>query len=388
MKIGRIVVCLALLVFVVTGAWAQEKAKAEPIKIGALFAVTGKAAWLGGPEKNTATMIVDGINAAGGIKGKKIELLVEDTESTEETAVKAAKKLIGQNVVAIIGPSTSGESMALRPICQENKIPLVSCAAAAAIIAPVTDGKLWVFKTPQMDSDCVVRIYEHMQKKGVTKIAIITVTDGFGKGGRDQLTKLAPKYGITIVADETYGPQDTDMNAQLTKIKATDAKAVVNWSIGPTQSLIPKNMQQLGLKIQLYQSHGFGNLKYVETAGSSAEGIIFPAGRLLVADLLQENHPQKKVLMAYKTAYEEKFKPETASTFGGHAYDAVHLIKKALDSGAAPTRDGIRDGLEKIQGFVGTAGVFNLSPTDHVGLNKEAFEMLVIKNGKFDILKD
>jgi len=359
---------------------------ADTMKVGALFSVTGKGSFLGEPEKNTAAMIAEEINAKGGINGKKIELLVEDTESSEATAVMAAQKLISRDqVVAIIGPSTSGETMAVLRICEEQKVPLVSCAAAAPIVQPVAERK-WIFKSPQMDSDCVVRIFEHMKTKGIDKVGIITITDGFGKSGRDQLLKLATEMEITVVADETYAPTDTDMTAQLTKIKASEAKAVVNWSIGPTQSLIPKNMKQLGMTIPLYQSHGFGNLKYVEAAGDSAEGIIFPAGRLLVADELPADHPQKKVLVDYKTAYEAKF-GGSVSTFGGHAYDALHLVAKAAVLGA-PTREGIRDGLEKIQGFVGTAGIFNMSDTDHLGLTKDAFEMLTVKNGKFVILKD
>jgi len=358
----------------------------EPIKIGALFAVTGGAAWLGEPEKNTALMIAEKINAEGGVLGRPIEVIIEDTESLEAPAVNAAKKLIKEeNVLAIIGPSTSGVSMAVIPICQEEQVPLISCAAAAGIVTPVEERK-WIFKTPQMDADCVVRIYEHMQNNGISKIGIITVTDGFGKGGRDQLKKLAPEMGIEIVADETYAPSDTDMVGQLTKIKAKDVQAIVNWSIGPTQSIVPKNIRQLGMTIPIYQSHGFGNIKYAEAAGEAAEGIIFPAGRLLAVDSLPEDHPQKQVLTEYRDAYEARYK-EAASTFGGHAYDALHLVVEAIKVGG-PTRQGIRDGLEKIQGFVGTAGTFNLSPTDHVGLTKDAFGILTVQDGKFVILED
>ena len=385
----NLVLWLILVCVLTTGTWAQEsaeKASGEPIKIGAIFAITGRAAWLGEPERNTAKMIAEEINAAGGVNGRPIELVIEDTEGIEATAVTAVRKLITRDkVVAIIGPSTSGVTMAVIPIMMENEVPLISCAAAAAIVQPVQERK-WIFKTPQMDADCVVRIYEHMKEKGISKIAIITGTTGFGKGGRDQLKGLSDEMGITIVADETYAPSDTDMTAQLTKIKASDVQAVVNWSIGPTQSIVPKNMRQLGMKIPLYQSHGFGNIKYAEAAGEAAEGIIFPAGRLLIAEKLPDTHPQKKLLVDYKGAYEEKY-GDQASTFGGHAYDALHLTVKAIEMGGA-TREGIRDSLEKIKGFVGTAGIFNMSPTDHVGLTKEAFAMLTVKDGKFVPLED
>jgi branched-chain amino acid transport system substrate-binding protein len=364
----------------------QGKAEGEPIKIGALFAVSGGAAWLGEPERNTAMMIVEEINAQGGIDGRPIELIVEDTEGDNTKAALATKKLISrEKVTAIVGPSRSGTTMAVVPIVQEAEVPLISCAAAAAIVEPVEERK-WVFKTPQMDSDAVIRIYEHMQSKGINKIAIITGTTGFGTAGREQLKKLAGQMGITIVADETYSPADTDMTAQLTKIKASDAQALVNWSIVPAQSIVPKNMHQLGMDIQLYQSHGFGNIKYAEAAGNAAEGIIFPAGPLLAVESLPADHPQKKVLTEYTQDYKERF-GESASTFGGHAYDAMHLVVRAIKKGGA-TREGIRKGLEQVDGYVGTAGIFNLSPTNHVGLDKHAFEMLTVKDGKFVLLKE
>lgn len=384
MKITRILTSICLVALIASVAWAQEGDK-EPIKIGAIFAISGRAAFLGEPERNTAVMLVDKINEEGGIDGRPIQLLIEDTEGVESVAVMAVKKLIGQDVVAIIGPSTSGVTMAVLPICNSAEVPLISCAAAAPIVEPVKDRK-WIFKTPQMDSDCVVRIFEHMKEKSIDKIAIITATTGFGQSGRGQLLNIAKDMDIDIVADETYGPADTDMTAQLTKIKASDAKAVVNWSIGPTQSIIPKNMKQLGMKIPLYQSHGFGNIEYAKAAGEAAEGIIFPAGRLIVADVLPEAHPQKELLTEYKKNYEERFKGE-ASTFGGHAYDALTLTVKAIEMGQ-PTREAIRDNMEKINGFVGTAGIFNMSPTDHVGLDKNAFEMITVKDGKFVLLQD
>jgi len=224
-----------------------------------------------------------------------------------------------------------------------------------------------------------------MQESGITKIAVMSGTTAFGAQGREQVQKLAPDYGITIVADETYGPQDTDMTAQLTKIRATEAQALINWSIVPAQVIVAKNMVQLGMDLPLYLSHGFGNIKYVEAAGGAAEGIMFPAGRLLVADMVPASHPQKEVLTRYKGLYEERFN-EPVSTFGGHAWDAMWLFVEALDEAGAD-RAGIRDALVKIKGFAGTGGVFNFSEEDHYGLTPEAFEMLVVKDGAFTILE-
>lgn len=356
----------------------------EPYKVGAIFAITGGASWLGEPERNTALMIAEQINLGGGINGHPLELIIEDTAGDETKAVNAVKKLIHRdNVLAIIGPSRSGTTMAVIPIVEKEGVPLISCAAAESIVSPV---KKWVFKTPQTDSDAVRRIYEYMNKKGISKIAIITGTTGFGDEGRKWLKRLAPEYGITIVADETYGPQDTDMTAQLTRIKATDAQALVNWSIVPAQAIVSKNMYQLGMKISLFQSHGFGNIKYVEAAGKAAEGIIFPAGRLLAVSTLPDDHPQKEVLVRYKWEYEMRF-GEEVSTFGGHAWDSLWLVIEALRE-VGPDKEAIRDYIENVKGFAGTGGVFNFSPEDHNGLTKEAFELLTVKEGKFVVLKE
>jgi len=381
---GILRVIVATVVLSVVGTGVVMAAENEPIKIGAIFAITGPASFLGEPERNTAMMIADEINADGGINGRPIELVIYDTEGDNTKAVLATRKLIQQDkVIAIIGPSRSGTTMAIIPTVQSARIPLVSCAAAVDIVRPV---KKWVFKTPQTDKDCVIRIFEHMKEKGISKIAIITGTTGFGDAGRKQLKSLAPAMGIEIVADETYGPRDTDMTAQLTKIKGTNAQALVNWSIVPAQSIVPKNMKQLNMDIQLYQSHGFGNVEYVKLAGEAAEGVICPAGALLAADSLPDSHPRKELLVQYKKNYESRF-GGNVSTFGGHAYDALWLVANAIKE-VGPDKAKIRDQLESTKNFKGTAGIFNFSPEDHCGLTKEAFSMLVVKDGKFTLLND
>lgn len=383
-KASSIIIILALVALMAVMSCAPKEK--ESYKIGAVFAITGGASWLGEPERNTVKMIEEEINAKGGINGHLLQLIIEDTVGDETKTVNAVNKLIEKDqVLAIIGPSRSGTTMAIAPTIEGAKIPLISCAAAEAIVTDPETGKerKWVFKTPQKDSHAVIRIYEHMKSKGITKVALITGTTGFGDQGRKQLKKYADDMGFTVVADETYGPQDTDMTVQLTKIKGTDAQAIVNWSIVPAQSIVPKNMRQLGMTIPLYQSHGFGNVKYAEAAGEAGEGLIFPAGRLLVAEKLPDDHPQKKLLVEYKTAYETKYN-EPVSTFGGHAYDALWIVIKALEK-AGPDKAKIRDEIENITGFVGTGGIFNFSPDDHTGLTKDAFEMLTVKNSKFDL---
>jgi len=360
----------------------QEEVK-EPIKIGAIFAVTGGASFLGAPESKTAQMLVDEVNAKGGIAGRKIELLIKDSGANPEKAISFTKQLIEEeNVFAIIGPSTSGESMKIKGICNEAKTILVSCAAAEVIVDPVTP---YIFKTPQKDSDAVRWIFGTMKELGITKIGVTASNSGFGQAGKGQLEKIAPEFGIEVVISETYDRAATDLTSVVTKIKGAGVEGVVNWSIVPAQSIIAKNMRQIGLDVPLFQSHGFGNIRYAKEAGEAGEGIIFPCGRLLVADVLPDGHPQKQVLVKYKKDYESKYNEEV-STFGGHAYDAIVLLFKAIEVSGGD-RVKARDALENIQGLVGTAGVFNMSATDHNGLDKTSFEMLTVKDGKFAVYK-
>jgi branched-chain amino acid transport system substrate-binding protein len=380
----KILAVLIMLGLVALSGFTAGQSEEGTIKIGAIFAVTGGASFLGAPEAKTAEMIVEEVNAAGGINGRKIELIIKDSAANPEKAISFAKQLIEEDqVVAIIGPSTSGETMQIKDLCETYKVPLVSAAAAEAIVDPVAS---YVFKTPQKDSYVAKWIFSTMNEMGIKKIGIVAANTGFGNAGKGQLEKYAPEFGIEVAIVETYDGAATDLTALLTKLKAKNVDAVVNWSIVPAQSIVPKNMKQLGMDIPLFQSHGFGNIKYVEAAGEAAEGIIFPAGRLLVAEKLPDGHSQKENLVAYKTAYEAKY-GEDVSTFGGHAYDAIMLVIEAAKKADNIDRDGIRDALESISGFPGTGGIFNFSASDHNGLGMDSLEMLTVKNGQFDFLK-
>ncbi len=370
------VFALALLCAVI---FAAPMFAADTIKIGALIAVTGPAANLGLPEARTLQMLVDDMNASGGLLGRKIELILKDTKANTENAVSFAKQLVEESqVIAIIGPTTSGESMAVKAYADQNEQILISCAAAETIVNPVAK---WVFKVAPMDSFVAQMIFSTMKKMGITRIGVMCSNSGFGQGGKGQLAKYAPGAGIQIVIAEDYDKDSTDLTSVLTKIKAQNVQAMVNWSTEPAQSIVLKNMKQLGFDVPIFQSHGFGNIAYVEAAGKAAEGTIFPCGRILVADALPADNPQKKALVGYRSAYMAKF-GEEPSTFGGHAWDSYSIIAAAVAK-VGTDRAKVRDYIEGVKGFIGISGVFTFSPTDHNGLTPDAMEMLTVKDGRF-----
>ncbi|MFP4071645.1 MAG: ABC transporter substrate-binding protein [Desulfovibrionales bacterium] len=358
----------------------SSQGQKEPVTIGAILAVTGPASFLGGPEARTLEMLAEKTNAEGGINGHPVRLVIKDSGGSPEKAISFAKQLIEeQQVFAIIGPSTSGETMKIKNIAEQGQTLLLSCAAAEVIVNPVAK---WVFKTPQKDSFAVRKIYTEMNNQNISKIAVVSGNTGFGQAGRQQLLDLAPDHNIEVVADEVYDKQATDLSAVVAKLMSNkDIQAVVNWSIVPAQSIIAKNMRQAGWDVPLFQSHGFGNIKYVEAAGAAAEGIIFPGSRILVAEKLSDDHPQKSLLVTYKNNYEAQYN-EPASAFGGYAYDAYVILAEGILR-AGNEREKVREAIESLEDFVATGGIFNFSPEDHNGLDMDSFEMLTVKDGEF-----
>ncbi len=357
----------------------------EPIKIGSFLSVTGGASFLGDPEKKTLELYVDKINADGGVLGRKLKLISYDSAGSAEKARTFAKRLIDEDKVdVIIGGSTTGETMAVIPLVEAAHIPFISLAGAVVITEPV---KKWVFKTPQTDRMACERTFVDMKALHLTKIALISGNGGFDKSMRAQCLDVAKNYGIQVIADETYGDKDTDMTAQLTKIKNTPGvQAVLNAGFGAPPAIVTKNYRQLGITVPLYQSFGVASKEYIKLSGGAAEGVRLAAGALLVADSLPKSDPQRAVLVAYKHEYESHYKSSVA-TFGGHAWDGLMLYVNAVKKAGTTDKAKVRDAIEATHGFVGIDGVFNMSPTDHMGLNLSAFRMLEIKNGDWTLVK-
>ena len=372
---------LVRIAFIISMAtsFALPALAAETVKLGAILAVTGPASFLGAPESKTLEMLVEEANAKGGINGRKVELIIKDTGADPQKAVSFAKQLIDEDkVFAIIGPSTSGETMQIKNIAEEGKTILLSCAAAEVIVNPVAK---WVFKVAPSDRYAVEMIYRQMKTMGISKIGVLSSNTGFGKAGKEQIEKYAAEHGIQILVSEVYDKSATDLTAEVTKLKAANVQAVLNWSIEPAQAIVLKNVRQIGMTVPIFQSHGFANIHYARTAGAAAEGVLFPASRLVIADVLQDSNPQKSVVLAYKKAYERTF-GEDVSTFGGHAYDAFMILLRSIKE-KGTDREKVRIAIENMKGFVGTAGMFNFSSADHNGLDISAFAMLTVRNGRF-----
>ncbi len=354
------------------------------IKVGAVLSVTGPASFLGDPEKKTLEIYVDAINAKGGVNGQKLQLIVYDDAGNPNNARTFATRLVEQDKIdAMVGGSTTGATLAMIPVFEDAKIPFISLAGAIQIIEPV---RKWVFKTPHTDTMACEKIFADLKHRNLTNVALISGTGGFGKSMSAECHKVAGKDGIKIVTEETYGPRDSDMTPQLTKIhNAAGVQAVVNPGFGQGPAIVTRNYAQLGIKLPFYQSHGVCSKDYVKLSGPAAEGVRLPCAALLIADKLPAGDPQKPVVVAYAHNYQEKT-GQPVSTFGGHAYDGLMILVQAMQRAKSADKAKVRDEIEKTKGYIGTGGIVNMSPTDHLGLNLSAFHMLEIKGGDWTLV--
>ncbi|MGB7398835.1 ABC transporter substrate-binding protein [Castellaniella sp.] len=377
-KTWRWMAGLALVSF---GLTAQA---ADPIKIGTVLSITGPAAFLGDPEAKTLQMYVEKINKEGGILNRQLELVSYDDSTDASKANSFTKRLIHDDQVdAIIGGTTTGATMSMVPLVQKAEIPFMSLAGAVVVIDPV---KKWVFKTPHTDRMAAEKVFEDMKKRGLTKIALMSETSGYGQSGKKESEHVAPQYGIEIVAQETYGPKDTDMTPQLTNIKNNpDVQAVLVFGLGQGPALVQRNYRQLGITFPIYESHGVCSDEFIKLAREAAEGTRLPCSALIVAEDLPDSDRQKSVVTSYADEYQKRWKTDV-SAFGGHAYDALMLYIDAVMRAGTTDTAKVLEALNSTKGVMGTGGEFNLSPTDHMGLDLTAFRLLEIKNGQWTLV--
>lgn len=355
-------------------------AEEGPIKIGAVLDITGVGANLGVPEQNTLNMLSEQLNEEGGINDREVELIIKDNQSTEDGAAKATTELIeNEQVDLIIGASRTGPSLAMRPLVETAQVPTISIAANAAIV----EGSEWVFKTAQNDVVVLERILDHAEAQGYKTVALARDATGFGEGIADLITELGADRGIELIATEAFEPSATDFTAQMTNLRGANPDFVIIWGITPSAGLAQAAYVQIGVGKPVYQSHGVANAAFFEAAGDAAEGVLAPMGRLLVADQLEEDDPQKEVIDQFIADYTEAF-GNPPSSFAGHAYDAWKIGVAAIEE-AGTDPEELRDAIEATSDFVGISGVFTMTPENHSGLEADALILAIAEGGRWNL---
>lgn len=375
-----ILTCLTLL--------ASPVFAEETIKLGGLFDLSGRASFIGTPSKLVAEMLVEKLNAEGGIDGKKIELITADTEGDPTKAANIATKFIHKDkVVALIGPTLTDTGMNVKRVASEGKTPIVMTVGGDPVITGGRFGSFeWIFKSPQRSETAVRRLFTYLQEKELTEIALLSADDGFGKDGLRWMEQLATEFGITMLIKESFGARDTDMTAQLTKAKNAAPKALVVWTTGPAGAIAAKNVAQLGIELPLFQCHGLPDPKYIELAGQAAEGNRMPATKLLVADELPDSDPQKALIQEFIRLYTEKGydKQFPINTHSGYAWDAIMLVVEGIkNAGTEP--QALRTAIEQTKNHIGLSGIYSLTPEDHNGLGVDSMVMVQVRDGKFTL---
>ncbi len=373
----HIAIMATMALALVVGA---QGARAD-IKLGAILSISGPAAFLGEPEKRTLEMLVDQVNASGGINGEKIKLTVYDDGADANKARTFAQRLIDDDgVVAIIGSTVSGASVAINAVAADAKIPVMTLGGAVQLAEPV---KPWMFKIGHTDRMACQKIFEDIKAKGGSKVGLIAGTDSFGNSMRTECIAQAKNYGITIVADERHGTQDSDMTPQLTNIRgAAGLDAVVHCGFGETATVLTRNYRQMGITQPLYESHGVASPGYIKLTGPATEGVKIPAPAVLVVDQIPADDPTKKVVTDYATQYKAKYN-EPASMFGGYAYDGFQLLTLAWKNGKTTDPAKTRDEIEKLGTYTGVTGVIRMKADDHLGLDLTAFKIVEVKGGEY-----
>ena len=371
------------------GMLAAAPAFAQTIKVGVTVSATGPAASLGIPERNTFALLPKTIG------GRPVEYIILDDASDTTTAVKNTRKLISEDKVdVIVGSTITPNSLAMIDIAAETETPMVSMAASSRIVEPVDAKRKWVFKTPQNDQQMAVVIISHMLANGVKTVGFIGFADAYGEGWWNEFNKIAGARGLNVVASERYQRTDTSVTGQVLKLVSARPDAVLIAGSGTPAALPQKALKERNYGGKIYQTHGVANNDFLRVCGKDCEGTLLPAGPVLVADQLPNDHPVKKTALAYVQAYEAVHGKGSVSTFGAHAWDAGALLNAAIPTalkraqpGTKEFRAALRDALEGVKNAAGAHGIFNMTPTDHLGLDQRAAVMVQITDGTWKLVK-
>jgi branched-chain amino acid transport system substrate-binding protein len=367
------------------GLLAMAAAAGAQVKVGVTVSATGPAASLGIPERNTVAM------CPRTVAGKTVEYIVLDDASDTTTAVQNTRKLIGESKVdAIIGSTTTPNSLAMLDVFADAETPTISLASSVRIIEPMDAKRTWSFKTPQTDVMMAGAILEHAAAAGVKSLGYVGFSDALGEAFFAEVEKAAAARSIPLVASERYAPKDTSVVGQALKLIAAKPDAIVVGASGTPAALPATTLIDRGYKGRLYFNHGVANNDFLRVGGKDVEGAYVPASPVIVASQLPDSHPAKQQAVQYTKLYEAAHGPGSVSAFGSYTWDACLELAAAIPAalaagqpGSAEFRRALRNALEATHNLDVTNGVVNMSKTDHLGLDSRARVMVRIQGGKW-----
>lgn len=359
---------------------------ADPLKIGVVTTSTGPGSYLGEAEEKTIKLMVEMLNKQGGVLGRSIELIHYDDGTNADRARTLMQRLVTEDQVSlVIGSSTTPNTLSMADVATRSKIPLISMAGAKVLTEPL---KPWLFVIPENDVMALGVMFDHLAKHKLTNVALLSSTSGFGRAAREVALELSNKRGdVKIVADETYAAGDTDMSAQLTRIRGNgQVQAVINLDFGNQPAIVTRNHAALGIKAPLYLSHSTAAPKYPELAGPASEGARVAVPALMVVEQLPDSAPEKAKALEFRNLYQERYK-EQPHGFHGYGYDALLVAVDAIKRASSTEGAALKDALEKTKGVAGVTGEYNYSATNHGGyVPKSKLRMTEIRNGKFVLI--
>jgi len=372
-------------VLALAGAFAATTAHAE-VTIGVSLGSTGPGSSLGIPYKNAFQLLPKTLG------GEPVKYIIVDDESKPDNAAKNARKFATEDKVdAMMGSNGVPSAVAMIQVAAETKTPMI----ALTPVPPLAPDRLhWTFVVPQATELMMSAVVDHFKARGAKTVGYIGFSDTWGDLVYNALQKLAPAGGYKIVTNERYGRADTSVTGQVLKVMAANPDVVVVGGSGSPGATPHIALAERGYKGQIYHNHGTVNLPFIQNGKKSVEGAIAPTGALIVAEELPANFPTKAVSMDFVKRYESTFGAGSRNAFAGYSYDGVMLLNAAVPvalkkakPGTPEFREALRDALEGAKNIIGTHGVYNMSASDHNGLDARARVLVHVDNGQWRLMK-